>query len=298
MVLGILGGLLLVFGVSLLSTMSTQNENSGKTVSPQDAPEERSGNSRRPILDSVPEATTKNNHIDAPKRNIPRWERTTAIVVAVGTIGLLVVNIFLWSATKKAANAAQSAADTAHDSLVRTERAWLGLDANMPIKLTELKLGPPRFEAIAAYRIKNFGNSPAFKVASYGWITTDSNEMENGIDEFGCKGSMEFTEGTVPVGGNVKQPPPMGRILFPGQTLERPLGQQGSPFIGPSVPNAKFVWFIGCITYKDEFGKSHWTRFCLLTPEWTSNVVFNEKVPLHMYGMYNDTDDDTNRPQK
>ncbi len=108
---------------------------------------------------------------------------------------------------------------------------------------------------------------------------------------------MNYTQGTLPVGGTVQQPPPMGRILFPGQVLERDLGQEGAPFIGPSVPNAKFVWFFGCITYKDQFGTSHWTRFCLLTPEWTPRVTFDEHVPLHMFGLWNDTDDDT-EPKK
>jgi hypothetical protein len=179
---------------------------------------------------------------------------------------------------------------------INTERAWLGLDADLPIRLKTLKLGPPRFEVIADYRIKNFGHGPAFKIASFEWVTTDSTWLEDDKwrdARFGCVSSMNYTEGTIPVGGTVQQPPPMGRILFLGQILERPMGQPGDPFIGPSVPNAKFVWFFGCITYKDQFGASHWTRFCLLTPEWTPHVVFDEHVSLHMYGLWNDTDDDT-----
>jgi|SRR5712691_3539020 len=106
------------------------------------------------------------------------------------------------------------------------------------------------------------------------------------------KKPMAYTEGKIPVGPNIPQPPPMGRIIFPGGVLERPIGEPNSPFVGPSNPSLKILWFIGCITYKDQFGTSHWTRFCMLSPE-VGPVKFDEHVPLHFFGMYNDTDDDT-----
>lgn len=180
---------------------------------------------------------------------------------------------------------------------INTDRAWLGVDMgpdpNHPIKISVLRLGPPQFTVVSSYRIKNFGHGPAFKVASTEWVTTDTKDMETWAG-FSCNSAMHFTEGTVPVSG-IPRPPPMGRMLFPEGFLDRPIGQPDSPFIGASVPDAKFLFFIGCITYKDQFGSSHWTRFAFLSPEWTPRVVLNENVPLHMYGMYNDTDDEADK---
>ncbi len=180
------------------------------------------------------------------------------------------------------------------EASINTERAWLGLDADLPIKISLLKIGPPRFEAIATYRIKNFGHGPAFKIASSAWIPATAEEMEKEWVNDVCKESMDFTEGKIRVGGGIPQPPPMGRMLFPGGVLERPIGQPNDPFIGASDPNLKFLWFIGCITYKDQFGTSHWTRFCMVSPG-VGPARFNENVPLHFCGMYNDTDDDSER---
>jgi hypothetical protein len=180
------------------------------------------------------------------------------------------------------------------DTSINSERAWLGVDMgpdpNHPVKISVLRLIPPRLVVVSSYRIKNFGHGPAFKIATTEWVTTDAKDMEEWA-KFSCESAMHFTEGTIPVSG-IPQPPPTGRMLFLEGFFDKPIGQPESPFVGSGVPDAKFVFFIGCITYKDQFGQSHWTRFAFLSPEWTPRVVLDENVPLHMYGMYNDADDD------
>jgi hypothetical protein len=228
---------------------------------------------------------TKRDWIDKVTLGFEGFGLAVLVVYTIATIVYAIITNNMWKEMQKQTRIQR-------ETGINTERAWLGLDAELPIKISELKIGPPRFEGIATYRIKNFGHGPAFKIASNGWITTNSEEMEREA-KFSCQENLAYTEGTLRVGPQIPQPPPMGRILFPGQILERDIGQPSSPFIGPAVPNAKFIWFIGCISYKDQFGTSHWTRFCMLTPEWVRVTFFDEHIPLHMYGMYNDTDDDT-----
>lgn len=104
---------------------------------------------------------------------------------------------------------------------INTERAWLGLDADLPIAINMLKMGPVRFEVRSTYRIKNFGHGPAFKIASTGWITTDSDEMEQWAKS-SCQETMNYTMGTLRVGSKIPGPPPMGRLAFPGRLSKDP----------------------------------------------------------------------------
>jgi hypothetical protein len=63
----------------------------------------------------------QNDYADWGNKRTPTWEKA-AVVVA---LGILFVNTWQSCATQKAANAAQDAADTAHDTLVVSERPWI-----------------------------------------------------------------------------------------------------------------------------------------------------------------------------
>jgi hypothetical protein len=107
--------------VSLFSKLRTPTNNGSKTVHPQDtpAPETQRDESGSPslIINSIANAPNSDNG----KRDTPFWEKA-AVMIA---LGLLIVNWYQGCQTKKAAEAAKSAADTARDTLKVSEGAYV-----------------------------------------------------------------------------------------------------------------------------------------------------------------------------
>jgi hypothetical protein len=167
------------------------------------------------------------------------------------------------------------------------ERSWMGLIGSVTID--SLNMAQPRYSLTAHYQLKNFGHGPAYKIVASGWFSTTYEDYKM-MGEHACDGIMHFTEGTVPVGPEVNQPPPLGNMRFPDQTLDEAIGEPNDPFTGPYVPDLKKIWFTGCVTYKDQFKNSHWSRWCVTSPDF-GHVAINKDVPLHFCNLYNDTDD-------
>jgi hypothetical protein len=163
---------------------------------------------------------------------------------------------------------------------INTERAWVGLD--VPITLDRIETQSTSVAIKGHYSIKNFGHGPAFKVMQSGNFIQQTNlEMEKREADFYCDSSVKFATGTVPVGGEMKQPPPFGYTLFPSQGKDYPIEYQGG------TDTLRFLQFVGCVAYTDQFKTVHWTRFCMeRRPGDTS------KVPkLDFCALYNDTDE-------
>ena len=118
---GLLYILFSVLGVLwLFSQFRAPHNYSRESIHPQDTPEDeyKSGKATpRGMLMAQPPRNTENTR-ERRKRKTPWWE-IAAVLIA---LGLLVVNIFLWCATKKAAEAAKGAADTAINSFNMAKR--------------------------------------------------------------------------------------------------------------------------------------------------------------------------------
>jgi hypothetical protein len=220
----------------------------------------------------------KRDWIDKATLGLEGFGLFVLIVYTIATIVYACITYRMWGQM-------QEQTRIQRDAGINSERAWLGLAG--PIKIEAFSNAPPRMLLIASYRIKNFGHGPAFKATSNGWFSDSFDDTESWA-KHSCELSMPFTEGTVPVKGG-PQPPAMGHLLFRDQEFEDSIGDRHQAFSREYNPKLQKIWFTGCMTYKDQFGSSHWTRFCMTSPAGT--VTIDENVPLHSCNLYNDTDE-------
>jgi len=88
------------------------------------------------------------------------WDQAKLVAEFVGIVFLIVYTIYtagIYCANKKAAEAAKSAADTAHDAFIATNRAFVGIDGPRADKNLE------KHTMNITVPIKNFGNIPAYE---------------------------------------------------------------------------------------------------------------------------------------
>jgi hypothetical protein len=205
---------------------------------------------------------------------------TVLIVYTIATIKYAYITHDMWIEMQKQTGVQR-------DTSINQERAWVGLD--VPITLDAIDISPKGGEILGHYTIKNFGQGPALKVVQFGNfvdldMAVDAQKRE--ADSY-CKGAVDFTNGTVPVGGEMKQPPPFGYTLFPGQQHTELIQFGGK--IGEST--AKFLRFIGCVAYIDQFKHTHWTRFCMERKPGSPPTPAGKIPKLDFCAMYNDTDE-------
>ena len=144
--LGLLGILALV---SLLRPSNKSNKNCGQSNHPENTttnpPNSTPG---QPAV--VAKVTPPPHQCNNPKRGrngAPLWEKLAAGAVAIGTLGLLIVNIFLWCSTKKAADAAEKAAVAAQQQTELMRQQLIALSAAVVdvspklVNLTATELG-------------------------------------------------------------------------------------------------------------------------------------------------------------
>jgi hypothetical protein len=196
--------------------------------------------------------------------------------------GLLVLCVYaaytikIYCANKKAADAAKSAADTAHDALVMVNRPWIGLESNMmaqePVKISR-DGNNTRLDSKVGFSMRNFGNAPAFYAGVFTTLhvnqigsTTNTSDFKLEIDQT-CK-----------MADPAKIPDrKMGYTLFPGNriVLSSPINS-GSP--NPQINT--WLTVIGCISYRDEFPdtKAHHTHFCFMSAGAMNGVKAGEQL--------------------
>lgn len=198
---------------------------------------------------------------------------------AFGLFVLIVYTIFtgfMYCANRDAANAAQIAASTAHDTLVMVNRPWLGLEGNM-VTLEPVTASPEkqqtRIETKVGFSVKNFGNGPAFYVG----IDVMPVIYEKGIDisihesDFrqAVTANCRIADALIrPVNLGDNQG---GYTLFPGNRiiLSREINNTS-----PHPQTDTWITMIGCISYKDQFTdtKAHHTHFCFISQEAIARI--------------------------
>jgi hypothetical protein len=252
-----------LFGV-FLSKLRTPIKKSGKSEPPQEyTGEERSDRPfQPPIVTKIAPAPPQQNEANGTKDDTPPWKKIAERSIAVATVGLLVINIFVFCATKKAADAARDSANTAGESLHSVERAYMVFRTVNIIGGTENRpTGELRFWNI--YGIwENVGATTARHVYQH----IGSQAIPNEPDEKTFFGA----------GFN-----PGYRSIYIGPKSVQPTGAVRKPF--DFVPTeqtprteGRFVW--GWIAYKDVFPNTpiHVTEFC----QGLDSVILNpDKSP-------------------
>ena len=165
--LGLLGILAFVFGACALSKVRTPNDESGQPVRPQDTPE-REAQSResplgRPLIVNSPTNSEKSDYGSRHKN--PWWEKA-AVIVAVF---LFAANWFQGCQTKRAADAAKSAAATAEATLKASQRPWVKIKHRIvrPLAFDVPAQNGPVASMTVEDTLENVGQALALNVLSW-----------------------------------------------------------------------------------------------------------------------------------
>jgi hypothetical protein len=153
-----------------------------------------------------------------------------------------------------ATTAATMSADTARDTLVRSQRPWLVNDGPATYKVGDVYKDQDMAGVTFSFQIKNFGPAPALD-AGFGlqpFIRTagDMHDFDNAR-----KQACQLADGVINVSS---------QTIFPQQTVNYTTGG----FI-PSFGKVQVVLFYGCIAYRDQFDTGHTTHhttFCVFGP--------------------------------
>lgn len=145
------------------------------------------------------------------------WLHELLRPLALATIGALIVYIFILSSMvgqqeemRKAATAAQQAADVAERTLIATQRAWISVEASVGAPLVFDQNGA---STSIAFRIKNVGNSPATHITPHVRLGVLKEGGPYPLEEQ-TRGCSEVRQG--PIG--------LGFTLFPGQSFPESQG--------------------------------------------------------------------------
>ncbi len=99
--------LLGLLGILSLAALFTPKHNqSGESVSPHDNPRIKGNLAPRELfaVPHIPPTPSQGSDTNGRKDYTPPWKKRAEIAIAVGTVGLLVINIFLMFSTKKSAD--------------------------------------------------------------------------------------------------------------------------------------------------------------------------------------------------
>jgi len=237
----------------------------------------------QPHPPSIPQIPPANEARD----NTPQWKKRLEYVAAGIGIGLLIVNFFQLRATKKSADAARSAADTATQALragaeqFRTdERAWIQIDS---IKKTII---PPsatfptlsfRYEVF----LKNVGKTIA-KNAKLRRISSLGGYPDEKMVEMTLKHFLVPEATQVPFY-------PIPRAFAPNTVLPIPFTLGGTV---PTSNNTLYSTSMGRIDYTDDFNIPHWMTFCLVVWNVAGDLQYCE------YGNDQDRNPETPSPKR
>jgi hypothetical protein len=177
-----------------------------------------------------------------------RVSRGTAVFLLIYTIITGLIAIY----SIRSANAAKESSDTAKQTMILSQRPWLGKETVLGLKIsivnTNVVAGELDFTA------KNFGHSPALKVGvgAFPFIRTrgDDGDFTRAREE-ACK----WADTSAQMGGDAN---------FPEQT------KQYNAMVLWQVENvekSKMILVAACIAYRDQFDitrSTHHTGFCVM----------------------------------
>jgi hypothetical protein len=207
---------------------------------------------------------------NASRDNTPTWKKVLEFIAIGIAIALLIVNVLQTFATKKAADAAKVAADTATDTLRKSveqfridERAWIEIE-RIESSTMSVEVGNKIINSFR-YRLypKNVGKTAAHDVAVNAARNMQTSiRLESNADDM-RRAQESLSLNILPKEAREN---PVPRVLAPGATAAVPFvldGQEPQIF-------SKDEWvsyLIGRIDYADDFGVKHWMKFCFYVGE-------------------------------
>jgi hypothetical protein len=272
-----------------LAKLRAPIQNSYKPDSPQDSANDVTQRCEistpdpiRVVIDSVPPPKPPSDEEKAAENHKGKQNKLKfglQIGATLITLGLLAVNVLLWSSTKKAADAAKQSADTARASLHLDQRAWIGVVVGRGELVNQKPITMP-------IRIINTGRTPALHV--HATIVVNLLTEDEEPDFAYVPGHPKYD-----IEGNTILPNLPQDVAFAALPKyvdsTKPLNQiLVTDAVRQGIQNGKLYTVVhGEIFYDDIFGIPHWIRFC----NYAHNVVgFRQKSVANTCGSYNDVD--------
>jgi hypothetical protein len=220
-------------------------------------------------------------------------------IVALGTLGILFAtsiyaafSFLQWEANQKAANAAKSAADTARDTLIVSERPWIKVEEMVATSpLTFLANG--RANVNLSFHLRNVGNSVATRI--YLRPQLMANTFDNTLWERPFARQKDWCDYVRKETPN----PDALKTLFPTDDAWEPMGLQltkeeidsSSATFPLKELRGKLInpMVYGCVNYEFPFSKDvHQTRFMFsisrMIPNSPTSRAFQATNPISVGG--------------
>lgn len=182
------------------------------------------------------------------------WAR----IATISTVLYFIVTGFIFVASKKSADAAASAADTAKNALAIGQRPWIGPNGTNTATASFTD-GAFEIKVVA----KNYGQSPALRtdisVLPFDYLTVTEKTIAQA-----CKNAATIPE-NAPVDPGMRS---WGETVFPGGVMTYDAPVTGT-WMGVSIDQR--LALVGCIAYVDQFHETpiktpiHFTQFCFKT---------------------------------
>jgi hypothetical protein len=208
------------------------------------------------------------------RKTVAFWVQIFSLVFLVIYAG---VTVLIWFSTKTAAEAAKSAARTAHDELVKVNRPWVGIDGTPT--LLQIKIGQS-IEADILATVKNFGTAPALHVNMIAMVPAYlKGQIMSDVIKRADATMCALVE-------NQSRPPkdernffdPLGPYIFPANSIQEKLSSRSGPGQGQIGTELSFD-IIGCISYVDQFNEVvHHTHFCFMSGTSIAEVKPNQPL--------------------
>ncbi len=222
--------------------LSAPKQDVCKTIHPQDTPDEehRPIQIRSPVIAQIPPTAPQHNESNRRKDDRPAWEKWAAIIIAAGTLGLLVINGIQLSITRNQIHVGQ--------------RAYLLVET--PVFETALQ---PDQEFRIHADIFNSGQTPAKNARGIGYIQVLKSEPEKIV--YGREFPIRA------IGANQKGEIEMTSSLNAAQVQEViAKTMEITPGKFKMTPHDR-LYFFGVVHYETVFGDTGEVEFCSVLKE-------------------------------
>lgn len=241
--------------LSLPRSSSHLRKNAAGSVHPAQPTSRPSDKADCLILHNVPPSLGQRANPDRDKDDTPKWKKRADVSIAIGTIGLLLVNVFLLFATKNATRIASR-------QLEMADRPWLRDDvipkANFIFDKGSISWGVLIKGENVGHSVATGVFAEATLIALHGadYVDGPTKELNKFCDRF--------------PNSRTKPPNQWGVSVFPNDFTEIPYAvimmaddvERASVDGGTALGNSIFPMLIGCIDYQySTSDKRHQTRF-------------------------------------
>jgi hypothetical protein len=228
----------------------------------------------------------KNRH-ETYKRRVEYVGVGAAIILAILTFCTLIT-------LKGQLKAMQQQTCIQREGAINQERAWVGLSQTPQIDIGSLS--QPQFNAQINLQLRNFGKGPAFNVFSDSELAVHGHVEETLTTTCNLIFPFVGLTPTRPVGSSEDvSKHQWGQMIFPNQD---PLNNGNSWTAKSSDILGQEVFVVGCIVYKDQFERPHWTKFSYSTGPFITQVVRDASSFRHLYvSSANNYTDDAEKKQ-